>query len=56
MIGGAPYLMSALENALMAVGIKPLYSFSERVSMEETIADGTVRKTNVFRHVGFVEL
>ncbi|WP_274585843.1 hypothetical protein V9W64_10710 [Neisseria leonii] len=56
MIGGAPYLMSALENALKSRGIKPLYAFSERVSAETVQPDGTVLKTNVFRHVGFVEV
>ena len=55
MIGGAPYLMAPLEAALIARGIAPLYAFSERVSEEEALADGTVRKVNVFRHVGFVE-
>lgn len=56
MIGGAPYLMSALEVALLDRGITPLYAFSERVSAEETLPDGTVRKVNVFKHVGFVEV
>jgi len=50
MIGGAPYLMSALERALKASGIRPVYAFSERVSSEK---DGV--KTSTFRHVGFVE-
>jgi len=50
MIGGAPYLMSALERALKASGIRPVYAFTERVSTEE---DGV--KTSTFRHVGFVE-
>ena len=50
MIGGAPYLMSALERALKASGIRPVYAFSERVSSEK---DGV--KTSTFRHLGFVE-
>ena len=50
LIGGAPYLMSALERALKACGIRPVYAFTERVSTEE---DGV--KTSTFRHVGFVE-
>ena len=33
MIGGAPYLMGALENALKEKGIQHLYSFSERESI-----------------------
>ena len=54
MIGGAPYLMPALEKELIALGIEPVYSFSERVSEETVQADGSVVKTNVFKHVGFV--
>ena len=54
MIGGAPYLMPELEKSLRRVGITPLYSFSERVSEEVHQADGSVVKTNVFKHVGFV--
>ena len=55
MIGGAPFLMSKLEAALLKRGIKPLYAFSERVSKETTAPDGTVTKINVFKHVGFVD-
>ena len=56
MIGGAPYLMSALERALKDKGIKPLYAFSIRESVEKTLPDGSVQKINVFRHKGFVEV
>lgn len=56
LIGGAPYLMGALENALKDIGVKPLYSFSERVSVEKPGPDGSVVKTNVFKHVGFIEV
>lgn len=55
MIGGAPFLMAALEAALLDQGIRPVYAFSRRESAEETQPDGTVRKTAVFRHAGFVE-
>jgi len=54
MIGGAPYLMGALECALIARGITPVYAFSQRESVEEVQPDGSVRKVNVFRHAGFV--
>jgi hypothetical protein len=54
--GGAPYLMGALELALEAYGIKPLYSFTERRSVEETLPDGSVKKSQVFAHVGWVEV
>ena len=55
MIGGAPYLMGALENALKERGIQPLYSFSERESIEETLPSGDVIKKSVFRHKGFIK-
>ena len=55
MIGGAPFFMSALERALLDVGITPLYAFSIRESVEKAAEDGTVTKINVFKHVGFVE-
>lgn len=55
MIGGAPFFMSALERALLDVGIQPVYAFSVRDSKEEPDGNGGVRKINVFRHVGFVE-
>lgn len=54
MIGGAPFFMRPLEQALLMAGYRPVYAFSRRV-VEETIQpDGTVRKTAVFRHEGFV--
>lgn len=56
MIGGAPYLMAPLERALKDRGITPLYAFSKRESVEETLPDGSVRKVAVFRHLGFVEV
>ncbi|KLR59472.1 hypothetical protein [Diaphorobacter sp. J5-51] len=55
MIGGAPYLMAPLVKALQNEGIKALYAFSQRESVESHQPDGTVVKTNVFKHVGFVE-
>ncbi len=55
MIGGAPYLMAPLELALRAAEVQPLYSFSQRESVEETLPDGSVRKMAVFRHLGYVE-
>ena len=54
MIGGAPFLMSALEESLTEIGIRPLYAYSRRESVEQTHADGSVRKAAVFRHLGFV--
>lgn len=54
MIGGVPFLMSALEHALRARDVQPLYAFSERISTEEAQPDGSVRKVQIFRHQGFV--
>lgn len=54
MVGGAPFLMSSLESALMDEFLTPLYAFSVRESVEEVQPDGSVRKINVFRHKGFV--
>ena len=56
MCGGAPYLMGPLEEALRNKGITPVYAFSERISKEETLPDGTVRKVNIFQHRGFIEV
>lgn len=54
MIGGAPFLMAPLEEALMGMGIAPLYAFSRRETAEEMLPDGSVKKVQVFRHAGFV--
>lgn len=56
MIGGAPYFMSHLEKALKAKGIVPVYAFSARVSSEYEDVDGSVKKVNSFRHIGFYEV
>jgi len=55
MIGGAPYLMSPLERELKARGLTPVYAFSQRVSEEKEV-DGEVVKTQIFKHLGFVEV
>ena len=54
MIGGAPWMMSALEAALLDQGIAPLYAFSTRESVDQPQPDGSVRKAAVFRHAGWV--
>ena len=56
MIGGAPYFMSTLEKVLKEHGFTPLYAFSKRESIEEKMPDGSVKKVQVFRHIGFVEV
>lgn len=46
--------MGALERALINEGIKPLYAFSLRESVERVV-DGKTVKTTVFHHLGFVK-
>ncbi len=55
MIGGAPFFMAPLERALRAYGITPVYAYSKRESFDAPDGNGGVRKTQVFRHEGFVE-
>lgn len=55
LIGGAPYLTAPLAEALKRVGIIPLYAFSKRESVETVNADGTVVKTSMFKHAGYIE-
>ena len=54
MIGGAGFFIPVLEKALMQRGITPLHAFSKRESVE-TVVDGKVTKTSIFRHAGFVQ-
>jgi hypothetical protein len=54
MIGGAPYLMSHLEECFLSESITVVYAFSQRKSIEEQQADGSVVKRTVFAHEGFV--
>lgn len=55
MVGGAPFFMRYLEEALEAAKIRPVYAFSVRDSEEQKQADGSLKKTTVFNHLGFVE-
>lgn len=55
MLGGHPALMASLEAAFLRRGFDVVYAFSRRRSVEETLPDGTVKKTSVFEHEGFVE-
>lgn len=54
MIGGAPYFMAHLEAAFRNSGIEPVYAFSQRESVDQTLPDGSVVKKTVFKHAGFV--
>lgn len=56
MLGGAPFFMSSLERQFQEHGVKCLYAFSVRESVEEKLPDGGVKKVAVFRHKGFVRV
>ena len=56
MVGGAPFFMSTLEDALKKRGIRVLYAFSVRESVDQIMENGSIKKVAIFRHVGFVEM
>ena len=53
MVGGFPPLVEELVRQLRRLGHEPMYALSDRVSVEETLEDGSIRKTQVFKHLGF---
>jgi hypothetical protein len=55
MVGGAPYFTAPLVEALTHYGIRAIYSFTRRESVESVNVDGSVSKTAIFRHIGWVE-
>lgn len=55
MVGGALYFMPALVRELKEAGIQPFFSYTDRVSTETQNPDGSVTKTLVFKHLGWVE-
>jgi hypothetical protein len=55
MVGGAPYLVDRLTKLFRSHGCRCVYALSERVSKEETMPDGSVKKTQVFAHIGFID-
>lgn len=54
-LAGQPALVVLLVNCFASINIKTIYSFSERKSVETINGDGTVVKTNVFKHQGWYE-
>lgn len=54
MIGGASWLMGQLECDLAERGLQPVHAFSQRVSVDQAMDDGSIQKVSVFQHVGFV--
>jgi hypothetical protein len=56
MIGGAPWMMGPLAHELREqVGCRCLFAFSKREAVETTGPDGSVKKSSVFRHAGWIE-
>lgn len=55
MIGGASYLMEILPVIMEKYNLSPLFAFSERQVQETVKEDGSVEKTNIFVHKGFVK-
>ena len=45
-----------LTNELPKCGTSVVYAHTDRVSVEKTNEDGTVTKTNVFKHAGFYNI
>ena len=56
LIGGAPFFMGHLEEELRNAFVIPTYAFSKRVTTEVTQPDGSVVKTAIFHHIGFVDV
>ena len=55
-VAGELTFTMSLTKLLKELGIKVVTATTERVSKERVLVDGTVEKTNVFRHVAFREL
>lgn len=55
MAGGAMWSQASIEQSLRSHDISPAYSFSERVSVDKHMPDGSVQKTAQFEHKSFVE-
>ena len=56
MVDGAPYFLPILVESLKKVGIIPRYSFSVKEIRETTNEDGTVTKTEVLKHIKFIDV
>lgn len=55
MIGGASYLIPALQRELLWRSKRVLHAFTKRVVTETTDPSGAVVKTSVFKFEGFIE-
>lgn len=56
MLGGAPFLMSALTDRLKRHGIRTFFAFSRRRSTERKTENGEVEKCSVFTYEGLLEI
>lgn len=56
MIGGAPWLMPALTEALKKEDISVFFAYSPRVSKDIVKEDGTVEKVSTFEYQGLFEV
>lgn len=56
MIGGAPWLMPALTQALKDAGFNVYFAYSPRVSKDIIRDDGTVEKVSTFEYQGLFEV
>ena len=56
MIGGAPFLMSLLEDAFDDAGLSPYYAFTKRTSIDQPQSDGSIKKVSVFKHAGLYKV
>ena len=56
LIAGYTPAVVYLTNELNRYGTTPLYAHTDRVSVEKPNEDGTVVKTNVFKHTGFYNI
>lgn len=55
LVGGAPFFCKYIDFAAFEKGITVVYAFSKRESVDTKLEDGSVRKTMVFKHLGFIE-
>ena len=55
LIGGAPWFMSSVEEAMTNAGIRAVYSFSRRECIETPGPNGTVERKMVFKHLAFAD-
>lgn len=53
---GSPAFNAVLDRVLFETHVKSLFSHSERISVDEPQADGSVVKKSVFKHIKFFKV